>query len=404
MERQTPRRSRRGRSVLLRAAALGPVLAMLVALATGCRPVSIEPPRQTDAVIPPPRPVSTGPYQVGVYYFPGWPTQKKWQVLDAFPERTPLLGYYAEGDSTVMDWQIKWAVEHGISFFAFDWYWDRGQRQLEHALHKGYLKARFRSSLKFCLLWANHNRPGSSSEADLLNVVDFWITHYFRQREYLTVDGKPLVIIFTPRQLRADMGSDAVSVAIRRMRERVAAAGFPGLFLLGTVDANRDEQARLAAEGYDAGTAYNYPRAGMQDESSTRGSYDEAVDGYERIWLDIAKAEILEYVPVTEPGWDSRPWHGDKALVRTGRTPEKFGDMLRRARAFVDRHPVAGNKKLVLIEAWNEYGEGAVVEPHREWGFAYLDAIRAVFADDRGPHRDLAPQDLGLSVPGARSP
>ena len=33
-----------------------------------------------------------------------------------------------------MDWQIKWAVEHGISFFAFDWYWDRGRRQLEHAL------------------------------------------------------------------------------------------------------------------------------------------------------------------------------------------------------------------------------------------------------------------------------
>ena len=51
-------------------------------------------------------------------------------MLDAFPERTPLLGYYREGDPSVMDWQIKWVVEHGISFFAFDWYWDRGRRQL----------------------------------------------------------------------------------------------------------------------------------------------------------------------------------------------------------------------------------------------------------------------------------
>ncbi len=99
---------------------------------------------------------------MGAYYFPGWPSREKWQVLAAFPERTPLLGYYREGDPDVMDWQIKWAVEHGISFFAFDWYWDRGHRQLEHALHEGYLRARFRSFIKFCLLWANHNPPGSS--------------------------------------------------------------------------------------------------------------------------------------------------------------------------------------------------------------------------------------------------
>ena len=51
--------------------------------------------------------------------FPGWPTLEKWNVLDAVPERMPLLGYYREGDPSVMDWQIKWAVEHGIAFFAF---------------------------------------------------------------------------------------------------------------------------------------------------------------------------------------------------------------------------------------------------------------------------------------------
>jgi hypothetical protein len=351
--------------------------------------------------IPQPRPASTGRYQIGAYYFPGWPSQEKWRVLDAFPERRPLLGDYAEGDPAVMDWQITWAVEHGISFFAFDWYWDRGQRQLEHALHDGYFKASFRSLLKFCLLWANHNPPGSSSEADLLAVVDFWVTNYFWRPEYLTLDGKPVMIVFEPRRLRADMGSEAVAIALRRMRARAVEAGLPGLFLLATVDDKPEELARLKAEGYDAGTGYNYPRAGMIDRTALRGSYDDMVDGYERIWTEVARAGILDYVPVTEPGWDSRPWHGDGALVRTGRTPDKFRDLLARARAFVDRHPVAGGKKLVLIEAWNEYGEGEVIEPHREWGFAYLDAIRSVFVEGRGAHRDVVPEDLGLSVPRA---
>jgi hypothetical protein len=395
------RRSRGARSGSLRAGALIPVLAMLMALGTGCRPVSTETQLRGEAAIPPPRPVSTGGYQVGVYYFPGWPTREKWKVLDPFPERMPLLGYYAEGDPIVMDWQIKWAVEHGITFFAFDWYWDRGRRQLEHALHGGYLQARFRPYLKFCLLWANHNPPGSSSEADLLAVLDYWIEHYFRQPEYLTLDGKPVLIIFSVKRLRDDMGTEAVATAIRRMRARAEAAGFPGLFLMGAVDDQPDNIAALRAEGYDAGTGYNYPRAGMPDEAALKGPYDDAVNGYERVWNEVARSGMLPYVPVTEPGWDSRPWRGDKALVRTGRTPEKFRDMLTRARVFTDRHPLAGGKKLVLVEAWNEYGEGEVVEPHRKWGFAYLDAIRVVFAGARGPHRDLVPQDLGLSVPPA---
>ena len=50
---------------------------------------------------------------------------------------------------------------------------------------------------------------------------------------------------------------------------------------------------------------------------------------------------------------------------------------------------------------WNEYGEGAAIEPHREWGIAYLDAVRDVFGASRGRHRDLTPGDLGLAVPTA---
>jgi Glycosyltransferase WbsX len=153
-------------------------------------------------------------------------------------------------------------------------------------------------------------------------------------------------------------------------------------------------------EGYDAGTGYNYPRAGMPDDAPS-APYAQMVDGYEQIWYGIATQRIIDYAPVTEPGWDSRPWHGEQALVRTGRDPEKFRDMLRRARQFTDRFPLTGGKKLILIEAWNEYGEGAAIEPHQEWGFAYLQAVRETFATTRGAHRDLTPADLGLTVPRA---
>jgi hypothetical protein len=50
----------------------------------------------------------------------------------------------------------------------------------------------------------------------------------------------------------------------------------------------------------------------------------------------------------------------------------------------------------VLIEAWNEWGEGSYIEPHREFGFGYLDAIRDVFTTAPKAHVDLTPADVGL--------
>ena len=366
---------------------------------SGCRAVSGDGPAAPR--LPAPRPISTGPYEIGAYYFPGWTGRDKWAQLDPFPGRAPLLGYYREGDPEVMDWHIRWAVEHGIAFFVFDWYWDRGRRQLEHALHGGYLNARFRADLRFCLLWANHNPPGSHSEADLLALLDHWIAHYFRRPEYYTVDGRPMVVVFSPRRLRDDMGTEAVRAAIALMRERARAAGLPGLFLVGAVGPDPASVRALRDEGYDAASGYNYPTAGMRDPEAREAPYQLAVDGYERIWRAVAQVGAIDYIPVTEPGWDSRPWEGERALVRTGRTPAAFADMLGRARHFVDRHPVARGRRIVLIEAWNEFGEGAVIEPTRQWGFGYLDAVRGVFARDPDPHRDWTPGDLGRQVPQA---
>lgn len=53
-----------------------------------------------------------------------------------------------------------------------------------------------------------------------------------------------------------------------------------------------------------------------------------------------------------------------------------------------------------MIEAWNEWGEGSVLEPSVEHHFGYLDAVRRVFApQDRAPHRDLTPHQTGTGVP-----
>ena len=78
--------------------------------------------------------VPTSPYQIGVYYFGGWTqdpqipfstTDQFWTPIENFPERQPLLGFYNETTQSVMDQQLLWMADYGISYIAFDWYWNR---------------------------------------------------------------------------------------------------------------------------------------------------------------------------------------------------------------------------------------------------------------------------------------
>ncbi|MCX7887592.1 MAG: glycoside hydrolase family 99-like domain-containing protein [Verrucomicrobiae bacterium] len=343
--------------------------------------------------VPEPRPAHTD-YIVGAYYYPGWHTAARWMPIRDYPERQPLLGWYEEGKPEVADWHIKWAVEHGIGFFLYDWYWDRGRRQLEHALHEGLFRARYQHLIKFCLLYANHNPQGSHSPQDFEEITRFWIQNYFRRPNYLTVDGKPVVVIFSVLNLPRDMGVEKVKPTFDRMRQMCREAGLGGLYLVACVNSSTNLLQKVKEQGYDAVTAYTWPWINMTpvEIAARRASFASCIEGYRRAWEEIASANLLPLIPPVFGGWDSRPWHGDTGLVRTGRTPGLFERHLRDCKAFLDRR----GGKMLFIEAWNEWGEGSYIEPHREFGFGYLEAIRRVFAPRSPKPREIVPSDVGL--------
>lgn len=342
--------------------------------------------------VPEPKPVR-GKTEIGVYYFPGWHTRSRWTPIEDYPERKPVLGWYREGDPEIADWHIKWAVEHGITFFIYDWYWSRGNRHLEHGLHDGYLNAKYRSLLKFCLLWANHNPEGSSSVEDCAAVTRYWIEHYFRLPEYFRIGDRPLMVIFSPDRIRDDLKGNA-RAGLDAMREECRKAGLPPVHLAACVpDAARAKRA--SEDGYDSVTAYNWARLGMAP-AELRAPFATLPAAYRANWEEILKAADIPLLLPLSGGWDSRPWHGDTKVVRFGRTPELFAAHLRDARDLLASR--AGDPRLpniAIIEAWNEWGEGSYIEPHQEFGFGYLDAIREVFAAN-GAHADVGPADLDL--------
>ena len=87
---------------------------------------------------------------------------KRFYDLQEYPERTPLLGYYDEANPEIADWEIKWAVEHGINCFIYCWYRyrenlgkpvTREALRLGYALHEGFLNARYQDYMKFAFMF-----------------------------------------------------------------------------------------------------------------------------------------------------------------------------------------------------------------------------------------------------------
>jgi hypothetical protein len=344
--------------------------------------------------VPEPKPVRSK-YEIGAFYFPGFPTANQWQPIRGYPNRKPILGWYDESNPECADWQIKWAVEHGIRFFMVDWYWCQGNRQLEHWVHNAYGKARYKKYLKWAVMWANHNPPNTHSVEDWHKVTQYWIDNYFNTPEYYRIDNRPAVFIWAPENVRRDVGGSGEAAKLYAMSQEMAkAAGYPGIYFAAMSAHDSPERTKeLISEGYEAATTYHSFQLAWQRAQSDRFPYASLLDTCPELWRQAEKsAQGLLYLPIVDTGWDARPWHGDKSIVAYGRTPALLGKLCRLARQYADET----GKKTIVLGPMNEWGEGSYVEPYAEYGFQDLDQIREAFCEPGDWPLNLIPSDVGL--------
>ena len=358
--------------------------------------------------VPVPKRVPTR-LNVCAFYFPGWNTDAKWDCIrNEAPVRKPVLGYYDEANVECVDWQIKWAVENGITCFLVDWYWCAGQQHLTHWFD-AYRQARYRDYLDVAIMWANHNAPGTHSIEDWRAVTRHWIDNYFNLPAYYRIDGNPAVFIWAPQNIRNDLsgGADAAGLggpepakaALDESQEMARQAGYDGItFVAMGYNFSKSELKTLAEEGYSSITTYHEWGADIDGTfSQKRKPYKMVVKKSPAAWKwknSAAQEAGLTYYPLVDTGWDSRPWHGDKALVIEGRTPELFDELLYASRRYAELE----DKKMIVLGPLNEWGEGSYIEPCVEFGFRMYEAVRRTFClgnPKRWPN-NIGPSDIGL--------
>src|SRR5690606_10195787 len=95
--------------------------------------------------------------------------------------------------------------------------------------------------------------------------------------------------------------------------------------------------------------------------------------------------------------WDNTPRRGRDGYVILPSRPERF---TRHLAELFDRACTSGNEPFVFLNAWNEWSEGAHLEPDNVEGYRWLQCVRDAL--DGRLSRPLAPTSLAMaSVPSA---
>ena len=352
---------------------------------------------------PEPHPVDTAPYEIGAFLFPGW-TDHRWHAIRSHaPHRKPVLGWYDETKPETLDWQIKHLVENGVSYAFVDWYWNAGHMYLDHWA-KAFANAKYRRYLKWSLMWCNHNPPNTHSAADQRRVTEYWIKNYFADPQYMKIDGKPVVSIWTAGAMERDWKSHGGCRALLDIsRAMVKAAGYPDVHFIAVRNDDSEEPERLKVyedRGFDATCVYKYMGVipGVKCGVDFSRPYKWLADTSYGHWKRLEKNTTVPFLPSLTTGWDDRPWRGENGYEIYGYNPRDFRRICEDAKRYSDE----SGRRMLLMGPLDEWGEGSIGYPNAEHGFGIMEAVRETFghpgADGSFP-QNYAPEDVGLTCP-----
>ncbi|MEY3206085.1 MAG: hypothetical protein RLZZ21_2416 [Planctomycetota bacterium] len=301
------------------------------------------------------------------------------------------VGYYDLDDPAVLERQAALAARYGIHGFCFYYYWFSGRRILEKPIDR--LLRSGKPDFPFCFCWANENwtrtwdgldrevllEQRHSPEGDERFLRD--LLPVLRDPRYIQIEGKPLLAVYRPALL-----DDAAATA-ERWREIARQEGLDGLHLAAVQSFDRADP-----RGFGFDSAIQFPPLLIPASDLAAGAEVQAAPGFRGQVLDYRDAvrhslnQPRQRYPLFRgvmPRWDNTARRMERATSWVNATPERYGDWLRAAVAQTQaEHP--DGRQFIFINAWNEWAEGAHLEPDTTHGYRYLEETLAAVKTAQG--------------------
>jgi lipopolysaccharide biosynthesis protein len=329
------------------------------------------------------------------------------------PRMPTSLGYYDLRDVDSHFQQANLARAHGIGAFCYYAYWFGGRRLLEQPLE--IVASHPDIAMPYAICWANEpwSRRWDGSESQILMPQEHSpdrdaafiedIAIHLADPRYLRVHGRPLLLLYRAELLVEPLRTTDM------LRERAMSLGLSDPFLVMVQSFGSWDPIEY---GFDAAVEFPpHPHNLGLDPSSGRRAAPAQHSATTAVWAPEMEDVIGGYLarPAPEfpwfrtvmPDWDNTPRRGHRGIVYHGATPELFQAWLESVLRFTYLFRPPG-ERLVFINAWNEWAEGAYLEPDASNGDANLRSVRnaldatAAFADDTACLLASGPRAGGL--------
>ena len=316
--------------------------------------------------------------------------------------KVPLDGnYYDLGDGAVnvLKHQAELARQYGVYGFSVYQYYFNGKTLMEGPLET--LRDHPEIDINYNICWANESWTrtwyGLSDEIlmeqtyggkeDWRKYFEYLLT-FFKDERYIKVDGKPVLQIYRTFDIAC------LYEMLNCFDEWAIAEGFAGIYIIsGRCGAGSETRSELVDAYYyfEPGYTLKQDFGAFATLRYNAGTLIRTL--YNRIFGKLFSPVLERRIPASYimkkitrrnyaenefpgiiPSWDNTPRRDYKGLVYTGTSPELFEDALRALKDKKESHPV----DFVYVNAWNEWGEGAYVEPDENNKYAYLEAIKRV--------------------------
>jgi GT2 family glycosyltransferase len=290
------------------------------------------------------------------------------------------LGFYDLRVAEARQAQAELAKEYCIYGFCYYHYWFNGKRLLNRPVDE-VLFARI-PDFPFCLCWANENwtqawdgldqnvliRQNHSHEDDVRHI--HWLVGPFRDPRYIRINGKPLFIVYRANILPDPLGTAAT------WRKEAKRLGIGDIYLAMVENRVGEEEMPDPREiGFDAAIEFQ-PDGLFMPAPLKRLDGHGCVFDYAQVVEKMCSKSAAPFkrFPCVNPGWDNSPRRRSNQTIIHDSTPQLYQKWLETV--LNKSTPHSSEEDIVFVNAWNEWAEGAYLEPDQKWGRAYLEATR----------------------------
>lgn len=294
--------------------------------------------------------------------------------------------------------QARLAKKYGLDGFVYYHYWFNGKLLLEKPCE--IYRDSHEVDFNYCLCWANEQwartwdgKDGQVLMPQVFGGKDDWENHfnylytYFQDERYIKINNMPMLYVYSASRI------PQFDEMMEYWNKKALEKGFDGIYLvefISTVNPNAVSKYSQAVTEFEPMYTNRFGISFFKKiyrGTCKKLKITEYLD-YDKIWQSLLKRNRVygdrSIIQGLFTHWDNTPRKGRAGTILKGGTPEKFENYFRKL-VNQDRENAS---EYFIINAWNEWGEGPVLEPSEQYGFKYLEAVQRVILEKKGEEQN----------------